>query len=255
MGSLFSLEGKVAIVTGSGRGIGRTTALMMAQAGAAVTVLARTAEDVEKTASEIRAQGGKALAVPTDVRVSEQVSNMMGKTLEEFGRIDILVNNAGTSFPVPTLQLSEGAWDALVRENLKPAFLCSKAVAETMIKQGGGSIVNISSTEGMRSAATNAAYAASKAGIINLTKSLAVEWAQHSIRVNCICPGFIWNPGMDQAMEQDANLKDKLDTVPMKRIGGQEEIGAGVIYLASDASTYTTGAVLAIDGGFTSVLG
>jgi len=228
---------------------------MMAQAGAAVTVLARTAEDVDKTASEIRDQGGNALAVPTDVRVSEQIANMVDKTLGKFGRIDILVNNAGTSFPIPTLQLSEGAWDALVRENLKTAFLCSKAVAETMIEQGGGSIVNISSTEGMRSAATNAAYAASKAGIINLTKSLAVEWAQHSIRVNCICPGFIWNPGMDQAMEEDARLKDKLDTVPMKRIGGQEEIGAGVIYLVSDASTYTTGAVLAIDGGFTSVLG
>jgi len=124
-----------------------------------------------------------------------------------------------------------------------------------MIKQGGGSIVNISSTEGMRSAATNAAYAAAKAGVINLTRSLAVEWAQYNIRVNCICPGFIENPGMAQAMEQDTGLKEKLATVPMKRIGKQQEIAAGVIYLASDASSYVTGALLAIDGGFTSVLG
>jgi len=253
--SPFSLEDKVAIVTGSGRGIGKTTAVMMAQAGAAVTVLARTAADVENTAAEIRAQGGKALAVPTDVRVSEQIANMVNKTLEEFGRIDILVNNAGASFPLPTLQLSEGGWDALVRENLKAPFLCSKAVAEAMIKQGGGSIVNISSTEGMRSAATNAAYAAAKAGVINLTRSLAVEWAQYNIRVNCICPGFIENPGMAQAMEQDTGLKEKLATVPMQRIGKQQEIAAGVIYLASDASSYVTGALLAIDGGFTSVLG
>jgi len=253
--SLFSLEGKVAIVTGSGRGIGKTTALMMAQAGAAVTVLARTAADVENTAAEIRAQGGKALAVPTDVRDSELIANMVDKTLEEFGRIDVLVNNAGASFPLPTLQLSEGGWDALLRENLKAPFLCSKAAAEVMIKQGGGSIINISSTEGMRSAATNAAYAAAKAGVINLTRSLAVEWAQYNIRVNCICPGFIWNPGMPQAMEQDTGLKEKLDNVPMKRIGNQEEIAGAVIYLASDLSSYTSGAVIAIDGGFTSVLG
>ena len=255
MSSQFSLEGKVAIVTGSGRGIGKTTALMMAQAGAAVTVLARTAVDVENTAAEIRAQGGKALAVPTDVRDSEMIANMVDKTLEEFGRIDVLVNNAGASFPLPTLQLSEGGWDALLRENLKAPFLCSKAAAEVMIKQGGGSIINISSTEGMRSAATNAAYAAAKAGVINLTRSLAVEWAQYNIRVNCICPGFIWNPGMPQAMEQDTGLKEKLDSVPMKRIGNQEEIAGAVIYLASDLSSYTSGAVIAIDGGFTSVLG
>ena len=255
MKSLFSLEGKVAIVTGSGRGIGKTTAVMMAQAGAAVVVIARTAADIEKTAEEIRAKGGRALAIPTDVRASDQIANTVNKTLEEFHGIDILVNNAGASFPTPTLKLSEGGWDALVRENLKSPFLCSKAVAEAMMKRGGGSIINISSTEGMRSAATNAAYAAAKAGVINLTRSLAVEWAQYHIRVNCICPGFIENPGMAQALEQDPGLREKLAGVPMKRVGKQEEIAGGVIYLASDASSYTTGAVLAIDGGFTSVLG
>jgi len=256
MDSVFSLEDKVAIVTGSGRGIGKTTALMMARAGAAVTVLARTAADVEATAEEIRQQGGRALAVPTDVRQSDQIANMVSKTLEEFGRVDILVNNAGASFPVPTMDLSEGAWDALVRENLKSVFLCCKAVARAMIDRGdGGSIINISSTEGLRAAATNAAYAAAKAGVISLTHTLAVEWARHSIRVNCICPGFIWNPGMTEALAQDTGLKEKLDSVPMKRIGKQEEIAGGVVYLASDVSTYTTGAVLVIDGGFSSVLG
>jgi len=253
--SIFSLEDKVAIVTGSGRGIGKTTALRMAEAGASVVVLARTLADIEKTEEEIRAQGGKALAVQTDVRQADQVSNIIDAAVKEFGRVDVLVNNAGASFPLPTLQLSEGGWDALVRENLKAPFLCCKAVAEVMMKQGGGSIVNVSSTEGMRSSATNAAYAAAKAGVINLTRSLAVEWSPYNIRVNCICPGFIFNPGMALALEQDAGLRAKLNAVPMKRVGQQDEIAFGAIYLASDASTYTTGAVLAIDGGFTSVLG
>ncbi|MCX5999635.1 MAG: SDR family NAD(P)-dependent oxidoreductase [Chloroflexi bacterium] len=255
MKPLFSLEGKVAIVTGSGRGIGKATALQLADAGADVVVLARTAADIEKTADEIRARGRRALAVPTDVRASDQVASMVKKALDTFGRVDVLVNNAGASFPLATLQLSEGAWDALVRENLKTPYLCCKAVAEAMMKQGGGSIVNISSTEGLRAFATNAAYAAAKAGVISLTHSLAVEWAQYKIRVNCICPGFIANPLMPQALEQDKSLAEKLARVPMKHVGQPEDIGAGVIYLASDAAKYVTGAVLIIDGGFSSVLG
>ena len=255
MSPLFSLEGKVAIVTGSGRGIGKAVALGMAEAGADIVVLARTIADIENTAAEIRALGRRAIAVPTDVRVSEQVTNMVNRTLEEFQRIDVLVNNAGASFLAPTLQLSENAWDALLRENLKTPFLCSKAAAEVMIKQGGGSIINISSTEGVRSAATTTAYAAAKAGVINLTRSLAVEWAPYNIRVNVICPGFIENPGLPEALEQSAGLKEKLSRVPMKRMGRQQEITGGVIYFASDASSYATGAMLVIDGGFTSVLG
>jgi NAD(P)-dependent dehydrogenase (short-subunit alcohol dehydrogenase family) len=250
----FSLEGKVAIVTGSGRGIGKAVALGLAEAGADVVVLARTVADIEQTAGEVRAVGRKALAVPTDVRVGEQVSNVVEATLKEFGRVDVLVNNAGASFLAPTLELSEGGWDALVRENLKTPFLCAKAVAKAMIDQGKGSIVNISSTEGMRSAATCAAYAAAKAGVINLTRTLAVEWAPQ-IRVNCICPGFIENPGLPQALEADTGLSRMLSKVPLGHMGRPEDIVGGVVYFASDASAYVTGALLAIDGGFTSVLG
>jgi 2-deoxy-D-gluconate 3-dehydrogenase len=218
-------------------------------------VLARTVADIEKTASEIRALGRRALAVPTDVRISDQIYNVVDAAMKEFGWIDILVNNAGASFFTPTLQLSEGGWDALVRENLKTPFLVSKAVAPAMIKQGKGSIINISSTEGVRSAATCAAYAAAKAGVINLTRSLAVEWAPHLIRVNCICPGYIENPGMPDALEQFPSLKERLSRVPLKRTGKQEDIVGGVIYLASDASSYVTGADIIIDGGMTAVLG
>ncbi|RLC93045.1 MAG: 2-deoxy-D-gluconate 3-dehydrogenase [Chloroflexi bacterium] len=222
--------------------------------GADVVALARTVTDIEKTAAEVRALGQRALAVPTDVRVTEQVNKAVQATLEGFGRVDVLVNNAGASFLARTLELSEGGWDALVRENLKTPFLCSKAVAPVMMDQGTGSIVNISSTEGMRSAATCAAYAAAKAGVINLTRSLAVEWAPR-VRVNCICPGFIENPGLPQALEADAGLNRMLARVPLGHMGKPEDIVGGVVYFASDASAYVTGAVLAIDGGFTSVLG
>lgn len=252
---LFSLTNRVAIVTGSGRGIGKAIALGMAQAGADVVVLARTAADVEKTAAEIRGLGRRALAIPTDVRVNDQILAMVEATLKEFGRVDILVNNAGAAFLAPTLGLSEGGWDALIRENLKTPFLCSKAVAPAMIKQGKGSIINISSTEGVRSAATTAAYAAAKAGVINLTRSLAVEWAPHRIRVNAICPGFIENPGLPEALQANTGLQQKLSRVPLARMGRQEDIVGGVIYLASDAADYVTGANLIIDGGLTSVLG
>jgi NAD(P)-dependent dehydrogenase (short-subunit alcohol dehydrogenase family) len=255
MNALFSLKDRVAIVTGSGRGIGKAIALGLAEAGANVVVLARTAADVDQTAAEIRGLGREALAVPTDVRLADQIDSMVTASLKEFGRIDILVNNAGASFFSPTLQLSEGGWDALVRENLKTPFLCSKAVAPAMIKQGKGSIVNISSTEGMRSAATCAAYAAAKAGVINLTRSLAVEWAPHHIRVNVICPGFIENPGLPEALEQFPALKARLSKVPLARMGKQEDIVGAVIYLASDASDYVTGANITIDGGLVSVLG
>jgi NAD(P)-dependent dehydrogenase (short-subunit alcohol dehydrogenase family) len=255
MASRFDLTKRVAIVTGSGRGIGKAIALGLAQAGADVVVLARTAADIEKTASEIRALGRRALAIPTDVRVSDQIYAIVETTMKELGWIDILVNNAGASFFSPTLQLSEGGWDALVRENLKTPFLVSKAVAPAMIKQGKGSIINISSTEGERSAATCAAYAAAKAGVINLTRTLAVEWAPHHIRVNCISPGYIENPGMPEALEQFPALKERLSRVPLQRTGKREDIVGGVIYLASDAASYVTGANLIIDGGMTAVLG
>src|SRR4030042_571265 len=252
---LFSLIDKVAIVTGSGRGIGKAIALGLAEAGSDVVVLARTAADVEKTAEEVRALDRKALAVPTDVRVTDQIYAMVETTLKEFGHIDILVNNAGAAFLAPTLGLSEGGWDALIRENLKTPFLCSKAAAPAMIKQGGGSIINISSTEGVRSAATTAAYAAAKAGGINSTRRLAVEGAQYHIRLNVICPGFIENRGLPAALKGNNGLQQKLSRVPLRRMGRQEDIVGGVIYLASDAADYVTGANIIIDGGLTSVLG
>jgi len=263
--SLFNLDGKVAIVTGAGRGIGKAIALGLADAGADVVVAARTAADIEATAEEIKAKGRKSLPVPTDVRAGDQVSNLVEKSMAEFGRIDIMVNNAGGSFMAGTMDLSEGGWDAIVRENLKSVFLCSKAVAKVMIDQKEGNIVSIASIAGIASYTPCAPYGAAKAGVVNFTKTLAVELAPYNIRVNAIAPGFIATGGFLQllSMEPDTGLEvagDKLqvtgylERIPLNRYGKGEDITGGVIYLVSDASSYVTGQTLVIDGGLTSKL-
>lgn len=254
MNSMFSLTDRVAIVTGASRGIGKALALGLAQAGADVVVAARTAAKLEHTAAEIRNLGRRALPVPTDVRISEQVTHLVKRTLEEFKRIDILVNNAGSGFFAPALKLSENGWDSIMRENLTQYFLCSKAVAETMIKQRKGTIINISSIEALRATISNPAYAASKAGIINLTQSLAVEWAPYQVRVNAIVPGHIGTRGVLKILEEDSNAQEMLKRVPLQRIGKPEDIVGAVIFLASDVSDYVTGTSIVIDGGLTCLL-
>lgn len=246
---IFDLTDKVAIVTGSSRGIGKAIALGLAGAGAHVVVAARTTADVETSAAEIRALSRKALALPTDVRDSEQVAKMVEKTMEEFGRIDILVNNAGGVFPVSPLEMSEGAWDAIIRENLKSVFLCSKAVGKIMVEQKKGSIINISSMAALRGYVMNVSYGAAKAGIISLTMGLAVELAPHQVRVNAIVPGAIDTPGVMQQPDYPKIRQERLEMIPMGRLGKPEDIAGAAIYLASDASSYTTGASILIDGG------
>jgi NAD(P)-dependent dehydrogenase (short-subunit alcohol dehydrogenase family) len=248
--SLFSLEGKVAIVTGAGRGIGKAIALSLADVGADVVAAARTASDIETTASEITAKGRRALAMPTDVRLSDQVNKLIEKTAAQFGKIDILVNNAGGSFSVPTLELSEGGWDAIIRENLKSIFLCSQAAAKAMIEQKKGSIINISSVAGFIPYSSNAAYGAAKAGVINFTMTMALDLAPYNIRVNSIAPGYIATEGAFQAQKADAELiQRRTASIPLGRHGQAQDIVGAVIYLASEASSYVTGQTLVIDGG------
>ena len=244
----FSLAGKAAIVTGGGRGIGKGIALAFADAGADVAVLARTTSEIEETSSQIKAMGRKSVAVTTDVRKADQVNEMVDRVAKEFGRIDILVNNAGGTFAKPFLELSEGGWDANIRENLTTLFLCCKTVVGIMVKQGSGCIINITSMAGTLGSPGLAPYAAAKAGVINLTQTLAAEFAP-AVRVNVIAVGsvltesFLKNfPGMD--MEEQAT-KFTL----MKRIGQPEDIALACIYLASDASSWVTGQTLYVNGG------
>ena len=171
----FSLHDRVAVVTGSGRGIGKGIALALADAGANVVNTARTVAEIEATAAEIREMGRRSMAVPADVRVSDQIEDVVRKTLDEFGEIDIWVNNAGGSAPRPALDISERAWNTIITENLTSVFLCSKAVARVMVEQRRGCIINISSVAGLRASPSMCSYGAAKAGVINLTASLAAE--------------------------------------------------------------------------------
>ncbi len=250
--SIFALTNKVAIVTGSGRGIGKAIALGFADVGADLVVVARTAAEIEATAAEIRGSGGRALAVPADIRNAGQVGNMIERTLAEFGKIDILVNNAGGTFSVPFLQMSEGAWEAVLRENLQSVFLCTKAVVDVMVRQKEGSIINVSSLAGQVPYARMAHYGAAKAGVINLTQTLAVELGPYNIRVNTVLPGYIEVEWFSQMLEEHPEVRERrLQRVPLGRFGKPGEVVGTAIYLASEASSYVTGACILITGGLT----
>jgi len=242
----FDLSGRIAVVTGAGRGIGRAIALGLAEAGADVAVCSRTLRDVEKVAREIRALGRRALPIRTDVREAPEVNNLIGKTVKELGGIDILVNNAGGTFACSLLEMTEKGWDALIAENLKSVFLVSTAAARAMRDQGRkGVIVNMASVAGLSASPYTSTYGAAKAAIISLTQSAAVEWAPLGIRVNCISPGLIETGTPSQPRWPPSSDRE----VPLRRLGLPEDIVGAVIFLASDASSYVTGSNLLIHGG------
>lgn len=248
--SRFSLEDRVVIVTGAGRNIGKSIALGLAEAGAHVVAADMNFADAEATRAEIQAKGRRALAVHADVRDAEQVADMVRRTLDEFQRIDILVNNAGGGFMCKVVDMSQRAWEAVIRENLTTVFLCSKAVAEPMMSQKNGSIINVSSVTGHLGCPGSAPYAAAKAAIINLTRTLALEWAGFGIRVNAIAPGPIETEQWCAiASSVPGYYEDMVKSIPMGRLGRVDDIPPAVIYLASDASLWVTGHTLNIDGG------
>ena len=249
----FALTDRVAIVTGGGRGIGKGIAIAFAEVGADVVVAARTVAEIEATVAEIRLLGRKALAIPTDVRQGDQVANMVNKTMEDFGRIDVLVNNAGGSFYKPFLELSEGGWDAIIKVNLKSVFLCTQAVGKIMVEQRRGSIVNIASMAGFGPDMLSPAYGVAKAGVINLTRTLGLDWGPYHVRVNAIAPGWVRGKGpttTDERLQADEALRQqRISTIPLGRQGEPADIAAAAIFLASDASEWITGETLVMDGG------
>jgi NAD(P)-dependent dehydrogenase (short-subunit alcohol dehydrogenase family) len=248
------LEGKVAIVTGSSKGIGEGCARVFAREGARVVVTSRNEREGAAVAAGISASGGTAFALAVDVSDSRQVRQMLETTLSRFGRLDILVNNAGQHLPKNVEKTSEEEWDHIIDTNLKSVFLCSK-YAIPHLRKTRGCIVNMSSMVGVVGQGNSGAYSATKGGIIAMTKGMALDFAPDGIRVNCICPGWIETPLVNYwfaQQENEAESRKYIHSVhPLGRIGTIEECGEAALFLASDSSSFITGTVLAIDGGVT----
>lgn len=244
----MKLKGKVALITGSSRGIGKATAIRFAQEGAIVVINYLHSETkANQLVKEIKLIGSGAIAIKCDVSRENDVKKMIDKVIKKFGRIDILVNNAGLVYDIPLFEKTVTQWRRTLDVNLIGIFLCSKYASVQMLKQSSGVIVNISSTNGINNTApTSADYDASKAGIINLTRNLASELAP-KIRVNSIAPGWI-DTEMNKDLPQDF-LDDEIKKVFLKRFGRAEEIAAAVLFLASDDASYITGSTLVVDGG------
>ena len=249
--SRFSLNGKVALVTGGSRGIGLATALEFARAGADIAIAGRKLADLEAAAGEIRGLGRKCLPVAAHMGKMESVNDLVSKVEGEFGKIDVLVNNAGTNPTMaPALEVEEHAWDAIMNVNLKGLFFLSQAVARIMKEHGGGCIINVTSAGGIRPHILPL-YSISKAAVIMATKVMALEWAQYGIRVNAVAPGLVKTKFSEALWSNEQTLEYLLRRVPMKRFAEPEEIAGAMLYLASDAARFVTGTTLSVDGGET----
>jgi len=247
----FTLKGNVALITGASRGIGQSIAIEFARAGADVVVASRKLPDLEKVAEEIRKTGRKCLPVAAHMARMEEINHLVGKVKGEFGRIDILVNNAATNPTMASaMDVDERAWDSIMSLNLKGLFFLSQAVARLMKEKGGGKIINISSIAGITPDLLPV-YSISKAAVIMATKVMAQQWAQYKIRVNAIAPGLTKTRFSEALWNNPDILKMAMSKTPLARVADPEEMAGAAIYLASDASSYVTGQVIAIDGGST----
>lgn len=252
----FSLKGKVAVITGGGRGIGQAIAFAFAKAGAKVVITSRKAQDLEATAEEIKAFGGEAFPLPAHLGKADEIKRMIDTVMGKFGRIDILVNNAGASPAMGSvLECDDRLWDKLMDINLKGAYFVSQAAANIMVKQGGGKIINIASVDGHNPEPGLSIYSISKAGIMMMTKAFASELIRYNIQVNTISPGPISTKMMNSHWghlppEEAQKVKEAVEkALPSGRMGNPDEIAGAALYLASDASSYVTGSEILIDGG------
>jgi len=247
----FSLEGKIALITGASRGIGAGLAGVLARAGARVVVTATDGAMLADVADRIRAEGYEAHPMPLDVRVIPQIERVFAEVEECFGGLDILVNNAGLGFNHPALDVTETDWDGMIDVNLKGLFFCCQAAARRMLPRGEGRIINMSSQASLVGIRDHAVYCASKGGVNQLTRVLALEWSASGVTVNAIAPTFIYTPGTAARLDDPAYLGDVLARLPIGRVGSIEDVAGAVLYLASPAAAMVTGIILPVDGGWT----
>ncbi len=248
----FRLDGRVALVTGGARGLGRVMVEALASAGASVALTARKADAAETAAKEIANDGGgRTLGLGVDVTRSAEVEAMVARTTDTFGRLDILVNNAGINIRKPIEQLQESDWDQVIDTNLKGPWLCCRAAAGPMKRNGWGRVINVSSMLGEVGLAERTPYTASKGGLTLMTRTLALEWARDGINVNALCPGPFATEINRPLLENPEAAAPIMSNVPLARWGDPAELGPVVVFLASEASSYMTGAVLLVDGGYT----
>jgi NAD(P)-dependent dehydrogenase (short-subunit alcohol dehydrogenase family) len=250
--SLFDLTGKTAFITGASRGIGRAVAVAMAAAGADLALVARSEDGLAGTARAASEHGRKAFVIPADVTSEDSVAEAVGSAIEQLGHIDIVVNNAGgTNFMVPFADLRLAGWDKIMRLNATSVAYVCRAVAGHLLDRRSGSVINVASVGGLAAAPMISPYGAAKAAVVSLTKSLAVEWAGHGVRVNALCPGWTATELNRNLWGDEAAGPATVATVPMRRWGQPEEMAGPAVFLASDAASYMTGQTLVIDGGQT----
>lgn len=245
------LSGKVAIVTGSTKGIGLALATSLARSGADVVVVSRRQSECDKVAISLREYGVKAVGIQTDVTRIDEVKRLVRITTETFGHIDILINNAGSAITKKAELIEEAEWDHVLDVDLKAPFFCSQEVGRQMIEQHSGSIINIASILGLVGEKQVLPYCVAKGGIIQMTRALALEWARHNIRVNAICPGYILTPMNETELKQEKIYNHITAKIPLRRLGTVDDLTEFAILLSSEGSSYMTGQIVTVDGGWT----